>query len=331
MNRLLQGDVGSGKTIVALLAALVAMENGLQVAVHGADGDPGRAAPRRHPGRLLAATRFRVGPADRRDAGGRAPRQCWPRLAAGDVHLVVGTHALVQEDVAFRRLGLVSSTSSTGSAWCSAPRCARRGSRPDVLVMTATPIPRTLALTHLRRSRRVGDPRPAARARQPVKTMVEPETRRDRGVRVSSGSSSSAAARATSSIRSSRSRRRSTSRPRPRWPITWRRRSSRRTAWPAARPDDAGRQGPRHAAFAARRDRPAGLHDGRRGRHRRAERVGHGGRARRALRPVAAPSAPRAGGARRHQSYCVLLYQEPLSRTRPGAAEGDGRDRPTAS
>ena len=71
-------------------------------------------------------------------------------LADGTVDIAIGTHALIQEGVAFHSLGVVVSTSSTGSASSSAPRCATKGDGdavPDVLVMTATPIPRTAAMT----------------------------------------------------------------------------------------------------------------------------------------------------------------------------------------
>ena len=97
MNRLLQGDVGAGKTIVALLAALVAMENGLQVAFMA----PTEILAEQHfcnISRLLQASRFRVAlltgsTAPRRDASSS------PRSQSGAIHLVVGTHALVQGDV----------------------------------------------------------------------------------------------------------------------------------------------------------------------------------------------------------------------------------------
>ena len=104
MNRLLQGDVGAGKTIVALLAALVAMENGLQVAFMA----PTEILAEQHflnISRLLQSSRFRValltGATSRGGAGGSS----WPRSKRGSIHLVVGTHALVQGDVRFHQLG----------------------------------------------------------------------------------------------------------------------------------------------------------------------------------------------------------------------------------
>ncbi len=145
MNRLLQGDVGSGKTIVALLAALVAMENGLQAAVMS----PTELLAEQHflnIARLLEPSRFEpvlltgtMGAKDRRDA--------WERLAEGDAQLAVGTHALVQEAVRFKQLGFVIIDEQHRFGVIQRATLRRKGIQPDVLVMTATPIPRTLALT----------------------------------------------------------------------------------------------------------------------------------------------------------------------------------------
>ena len=176
MNRLLQGDVGSGKTAVALLAALVALENGLQVAMMA----PTEILAAQHAGtaeRFLAATRFRAAlltgstpPALRRDllAG----------LACGDVPLVVGTHALIEEDVTFARLGLVIVDEQHRFGVVQRARLREKGLRPDILVMTATPIPRTLQLA-LYGGLDVSAIRDMPPGRQPVKTTVRPESRRD--------------------------------------------------------------------------------------------------------------------------------------------------------
>ena len=145
MNRLLQGDVGAGKTIVALLAALVTMENGFQVAVMS----PTELLAEQHfltLSRLLAKTRFTV----TRLAGtmgAKAKRSAWDRLATGETHLVVGTHALVQEAVSFKSLGLVVIDEQHRFGVVQRATLREKGLDPDVLVMTATPIPRTLALT----------------------------------------------------------------------------------------------------------------------------------------------------------------------------------------
>src|SRR5689334_8178310 len=105
MNRLLQGDVGAGKTIVALLAALVAMENGLQAAFMA----PTEILAEQHfmnISRLLQASRFRVALLTGSKSGA-ARRAQLAEIASGAIHLIVGTHALVQEDVHFKQLGLV--------------------------------------------------------------------------------------------------------------------------------------------------------------------------------------------------------------------------------
>jgi ATP-dependent DNA helicase RecG len=176
MNRLLQGDVGSGKTIVALLAALVTMENGLQVAVMA----PTEILAEQHfanIARLLAGSRFRVSlltgstsAGDRRDQ--RAD------IKAGRVHLVVGTHALVQGDVAFRDLGLVVIDEQHRFGVLQRETLRTKGLHPDVLVMTATPIPRTLALT-LYGDLDVSTIRELPAGRLPIRTTAKPESRRE--------------------------------------------------------------------------------------------------------------------------------------------------------
>ena len=116
MNRLLQGDVGSGKTIVALMAALVAMENGFQVAFMA----PTEILAEQHfinIRRLLEQSRFRHRAAHRRDAGEASGARLQAELSGGSMHLVVGTHALVEDPVGVPRAGARrSSTSSTASA-----------------------------------------------------------------------------------------------------------------------------------------------------------------------------------------------------------------------
>jgi ATP-dependent DNA helicase RecG len=145
MNRLLQGDVGAGKTIVALLAALVAMENGLQVAFMA----PTEILAEQHYltlRRLLEASRFHVELLTGTTAG-RRRRDLLARLSAGDIHLIVGTHALVQGTVHFRSLGLAVIDEQHRFGVVQRATLRGKGLLPDVLVMTATPIPRTLALT----------------------------------------------------------------------------------------------------------------------------------------------------------------------------------------
>ncbi|MBI2816171.1 MAG: ATP-dependent DNA helicase RecG [Acidobacteria bacterium] len=145
MQRLLQGEVGSGKTIVALQAALIAIENGCQVAMMV----PTEVLATQHFlsfRRLLAQSGRNVillsGSASAREKDGLKRL-----LKEGMVHLAVGTHALVEEDVEFKRLGLVIIDEQHRFGVMQRLRLMQKGSRPDTLVMTATPIPRTLALT----------------------------------------------------------------------------------------------------------------------------------------------------------------------------------------
>ena len=149
MNRLLQGDVGSGKTIVAFQAAIIAMENGYQVALMA----PTEILAGQH--YLQATERFkdtgyRVGLAiSAQPAKERRTERAL--LASGETDLVVGTHALIEKGVDFHRLGLVIVDEQHRFGVMQRLQLIRKaagaGATPDVLVMTATPIPRTLALT----------------------------------------------------------------------------------------------------------------------------------------------------------------------------------------
>ena len=176
MQRLLQGDVGAGKTIVALLAAIVAMENGYQVAfmapteilaeqhyrtiVKALDGKPYRVALLT--GRVTAATR----------------RDLLPAIERGDINLVVGTQALIQQHVKFKALALAVIDEQHRFGVVQRGTLAAKGSNPDVLVMTATPIPRTLALTECG-DMEVSVIRGLPPGRQPIKTLVKADSRRD--------------------------------------------------------------------------------------------------------------------------------------------------------
>jgi ATP-dependent DNA helicase RecG len=176
MNRLLQGDVGAGKTIVALLAALVAMENGAQVAFMA----PTEILAEQHflnISRLLHASRFRVALLTGATTGA-ARREELAQIEAGSVHLIVGTHALVQGDVRFARLGLVVIDEQHRFGVLQRATLRSKGLHPDVLVMTATPIPRTLALT-VYGDLDVSVIRDMPPGRLPVKTVAKPESRRD--------------------------------------------------------------------------------------------------------------------------------------------------------
>jgi ATP-dependent DNA helicase RecG len=176
MNRLLQGDVGAGKTIVALLAAIVAMENGLQVAFMA----PTEILAEQHfanISRLLQPSRFRVALLTGATTSA-ARREQLAEVAGGSIQLVVGTHALVQGDVTFRQLGLVVIDEQHRFGVLQRATLRAKGLHPDVLVMTATPIPRTLALT-VYGDLDVSMIRELPAGRLPVKTVAKPESRRD--------------------------------------------------------------------------------------------------------------------------------------------------------
>jgi ATP-dependent DNA helicase RecG len=176
MHRLLQGDVGAGKTIVALLAGIVAMENGLQVAFMA----PTEILAAQHYSniaRLLASSRFRVDMLTG-STPGLHKHTLLSHIERGSTHLVVGTHALVQDKIKFHKLGLVVIDEQHRFGVAQRAALRAKGLRPDVLLMTATPIPRTLALTDYSELdvSKITDLPPG---RKPVHTWVKPESRRD--------------------------------------------------------------------------------------------------------------------------------------------------------
>ena len=145
MNRLLQGDVGSGKTVVALIAMLTVMENGYQTALMV----PTEILAEQHARnikRILAKSPYRVelliGSLKTNDK-----RRLHDSIGAGEVHACIGTHALIQERVAFKNLGLAVIDEQHRFGVMQRAELRERGLNPDVLVMTATPIPRSLAMT----------------------------------------------------------------------------------------------------------------------------------------------------------------------------------------
>jgi ATP-dependent DNA helicase RecG len=145
MNRLLQGDVGSGKTIVALIAMLAAMENGYQTALMA----PTEILAEQHARnikRILAKSPYRIELLSGSLKSGDKKR-LHHSIAAGEVHAAVGTQALIQENVAFKNLGLVVIDEQHRFGVMQRAALRERGMNPDVLVMTATPIPRSLAMT----------------------------------------------------------------------------------------------------------------------------------------------------------------------------------------
>jgi ATP-dependent DNA helicase RecG len=145
MNRLIQGDVGSGKTVVALLAMLMAVSNGFQAAIMA----PTEILAEQH----LTTLRDLLHPLDLEvvlltgAVKGKGRQELLERIASGVVPLVVGTHALIYEEVQFQRLGMIVVDEQHRFGVLQRARLRRKGLTPDVLVMTATPIPRTLAMT----------------------------------------------------------------------------------------------------------------------------------------------------------------------------------------
>jgi ATP-dependent DNA helicase RecG len=145
MNRLIQGDVGSGKTVVALLSMVVALENGYQAAFMA----PTEILAEQHFltfRRLLARCRYEAALLTSA-LKGKERSAVVDGLASGRSHIAVGTHALIQENLRFHRLGLAVVDEQHRFGVLQRDELARKGYEVDVVVMTATPIPRTLALT----------------------------------------------------------------------------------------------------------------------------------------------------------------------------------------
>ncbi len=145
MNRLLQGDVGSGKTIVGAVAALCAIQSGYQ----GALMVPTEILAEQHTynlSELLEPLGLKV-VLLKSDLSKVERDEALAAIAEGSAHIVVGTHALIQEGVEFHRLGLVIIDEQHRFGVMQRATLRDKGTTPDVLVMTATPIPRTLALT----------------------------------------------------------------------------------------------------------------------------------------------------------------------------------------
>lgn len=145
MQRLLQGDVGSGKTLVAFMAILVALENNYQAALMV-------------PTEILAEQHFHSLKAYcemfnislllfTSDMKKNEKSSALAKMESGEVDLVIGTHALIQDQVSFLKLGLVVVDEQHKFGVLQRARLSQKGVHPDILIMTATPIPRTLALT----------------------------------------------------------------------------------------------------------------------------------------------------------------------------------------
>ncbi len=175
MHRLLQGDVGSGKTVVALFAAMLAMENGFQVAFMA----PTELLAEQH----LASSRTLLEPLGIEPRlltgtlSARARREVSAAVASADPLLVFGTQALVQESVTFGHLGLAIIDEQQRFGVVQRAALGEKGSNADVLLLSATPIPRSLALTiYGDLDVSVLDERPPGRT--PVATAIRPESAR---------------------------------------------------------------------------------------------------------------------------------------------------------
>ncbi|MFQ5928424.1 MAG: ATP-dependent DNA helicase RecG [Acidobacteriota bacterium] len=175
MNRLLQGDVGSGKTIVALQAMIVVIENGCQAVLMA----PTEILAEQHYNNIrqyLSETRYQLAFLTSR-VKGKERESVLTQIDSGEIDILVGTHALIQEGVDFKSLGLVVIDEQHRFGVLQRSQLMEKGDRPETLVMTATPIPRSLALTlYGDLDLSVLDEMPPGR--QPVRTLVKTEKSR---------------------------------------------------------------------------------------------------------------------------------------------------------
>lgn len=145
MNRLLQGDVGCGKTVVAMAAMITSCENGYQAAIMA----PTEILAQQHYTRIHEWAE-RLGLNVGLITGNKKiseKREIFKKITGGEIHIIIGTHALIQEEVAFSNLGLIVIDEQHRFGVIQRATLRKKGINPDVLVMTATPIPRTLSMT----------------------------------------------------------------------------------------------------------------------------------------------------------------------------------------
>jgi ATP-dependent DNA helicase RecG len=174
MLRLLQGDVGSGKTVVALLAAAAVIEAGKQAALMA----PTEILARQHIktiAPLAECAGLSVAILTGREKG-KERREILARLAAGEIDLLVGTHALIQDDVVFKGLALAIVDEQHRFGVRERLALTSKGEAVDVLVLSATPIPRTLVLTYFG-DMDVSELREKPAGRQPIDTRTVPNSR----------------------------------------------------------------------------------------------------------------------------------------------------------
>jgi len=175
MNRLVQGDVGSGKTVVAVVAILAAIQSGYQAALMA----PTEVLAEQHYRKLEIWFNMLHLPVELLTGSTALAkrRQIHAQLETGELPLLVGTHALIQDPVNFKKLGLVVIDEQHRFGVHQRARLVSKGKQPHVLTMTATPIPRTLALT-LHGDLDVSQIDELPPGRQPIKTTVLSENRR---------------------------------------------------------------------------------------------------------------------------------------------------------
>ncbi len=145
MNRLVQGDVGSGKTVVAVMAVLAAIQSGYQAALMA----PTEVLAEQHYRKLVGWFNLLHLPVELLTGSTKTAkrRQIYSQLETGELSIAVGTHALIQDKVNFRNLGLVVIDEQHRFGVYQRAKLQQKGQQPHVLTMTATPIPRTLSLT----------------------------------------------------------------------------------------------------------------------------------------------------------------------------------------
>ena len=176
MNRLIQGDVGSGKTIVAFMAMFAAIENGYQAALM-APTEILAEQHARNAERIFGSTPYKVGLL-KGSMRAAEKRKAQAAVAAGETQVVIGTHAIIQDAVKFEKLGLAVIDEQHRFGVLQRSSLRALGYNPDILVMTATPIPRSLAMTvYGDLDVSVIDELPPGRT--PIKTVVVGEDQRE--------------------------------------------------------------------------------------------------------------------------------------------------------
>ncbi|MFN9857361.1 MAG: DEAD/DEAH box helicase, partial [Pseudanabaena sp.] len=176
MNRLVQGDVGSGKTIVAVYALLTAIEAGYQTALMA----PTEVLTEQHYRKIVEWFMQLNLPVEILTGSTKTAkrREILRQLETGELPLVIGTHALIQDGVNFARLGLAVIDEQHRFGRDQRSRLLQKGNDPHVLIMTATPIPRTLYLTNSEIEVSIIDELPPGR--KPIQTvLLKPSQRKD--------------------------------------------------------------------------------------------------------------------------------------------------------